>query len=241
MEIEPRARPFLRERDRGQVEHPPSARLVASMGRRSSPRAHHEARARRLWNVVVQPRASSQEAECGDSARGDHAEAVAALQGLAQVSIFEPHTDIIRKDRRATYYGHKVTLSTGRSGSLQPPRAQPGTSALSRPCSRRDGTPDRVAFDGGFASKNNLHEIKNAGTKQVCFSKPAGVPIEEMTTTAGIRRTLKRFRAGMEAGLSFLKRSFGRDRVTRGLGCRTSAPTSGAPPSRTTSSSSPGR
>ena len=32
------------------------------------------------------------------------------------VSIFEPHTDIIRKDRRDTYLGHKVTLSTGRSG-----------------------------------------------------------------------------------------------------------------------------
>lgn len=32
------------------------------------------------------------------------------------VNLFEPHTDILRKDRRATYFGHKVTLSTGRSG-----------------------------------------------------------------------------------------------------------------------------
>ncbi len=32
------------------------------------------------------------------------------------VSIFEPHTDIIRKDRRDTYYGHKVTLTGGVSG-----------------------------------------------------------------------------------------------------------------------------
>ena len=32
------------------------------------------------------------------------------------VSIFEPHTDIIRKDRRDTYYGHKICLTSGPSG-----------------------------------------------------------------------------------------------------------------------------
>ena len=31
------------------------------------------------------------------------------------VSIFEEHTDIIVKDRRDVYYGHKVCLSTGAS------------------------------------------------------------------------------------------------------------------------------
>ena len=31
------------------------------------------------------------------------------------VSIFEPHTDIIVKDRRDTYYGHKVCLCVGAS------------------------------------------------------------------------------------------------------------------------------
>jgi IS5 family transposase len=35
-----------------------------------------------------------------------------------------------------------------------------------------------------------------------------------MTTTSRIRRVLKRFRAGIEAGISFLKRSFGWARVT---------------------------
>ena len=32
------------------------------------------------------------------------------------VSLFEPHTDIIGKGGRATEYGHKINLSTGRSG-----------------------------------------------------------------------------------------------------------------------------
>jgi transposase, IS5 family len=33
------------------------------------------------------------------------------------VSIFEPHADIIVKDRRETYYGHKICLSGGRPTS----------------------------------------------------------------------------------------------------------------------------
>ena len=34
------------------------------------------------------------------------------------VSIFEPHTDIIRKDRRETFYGHKICLTSGRSNLI---------------------------------------------------------------------------------------------------------------------------
>jgi transposase, IS5 family len=34
------------------------------------------------------------------------------------VSLFEPHTDIIVKDRRETYYGHKITLTGGASGLI---------------------------------------------------------------------------------------------------------------------------
>jgi transposase, IS5 family len=138
------------------------------------------------------------------------------------VSIFEPHTDIIRKDRRETHYGHKVTLSTGRSGlvlDLVVEDGNPADSTLAVRSTERHAAifgsaPQRVAFDGGFASKKNLEQIKSAGTVEVCFSKPAGVPVEQMTTSLGIRRTLKRFRAGIEAGISFLKRSFGWARVT---------------------------
>ena len=146
--------------------------------------------------------------------------------GEKLVSIFEPHTDIIRKNRRETHYGHKVTLSTGRSGlvlDVVVEDGNPADSTLAIRSTQRHtelfGTPpERAAFDGGFASRNNLREIKAAGTTEVCFSKPAGVPLDEMTTTPSIRRVLKRFRAGIEAGISFLKRSFGWSRVTwRGL------------------------
>jgi IS5 family transposase len=138
------------------------------------------------------------------------------------VSIFEPHTDIIRKDRRNTYYGHKVTLSTGRSGLVldaviekgNPADATLAVRAVQRHAAVFGVAPERAAFDGGFASKKNLEEIKKEGTSQVCFSKPCGIPLEEMTTTSRIRRTLKRFRAGIEAGISFMKRSFGCRRVS---------------------------
>ncbi len=138
------------------------------------------------------------------------------------VSIFEPHTDIIRKDRRDTYYGHKVTLSTGRSGLVldvvvedgNPADATLAVRATKRHIDLFGSAPSRAAFDGGFASRQNLVDIKGAGTTEVCFSKPAGVPVDEMTTTSRIRNTLKRFRAGIEAGISFLKRSFGWTRAT---------------------------
>lgn len=138
------------------------------------------------------------------------------------VSIFEPHTDIIKKDRRNTHYGHKVTLSTGRSGLVLDVVVEKGNPADSTLALRAvdhhaqlfGKAPERVAFDGGFASIHNLHEIKKAGSLEVSFSKPSGVPLDEMTTTARIRKNLKRFRAGIEAGISFLKRSFGWDRVT---------------------------
>jgi len=41
---------------------------------------------------------------------------VSASEKIA--SIFEPHTEIIVKDRRDTHYGHKLTVSAGSSGLI---------------------------------------------------------------------------------------------------------------------------
>jgi len=138
------------------------------------------------------------------------------------VSIFEPHTDIIRKDRRDTFYGHKVTLSTGKSSLVLDvviEAGNPADSTLAVRAAQRHAAlfgdvPSHAAFDGGFASRQNLIDIKSAGSTEVCFSKPAGVPVQEMTTTPRVRRVLKNFRAGIEAGISFLKRSFGWTRAS---------------------------
>jgi IS5 family transposase len=147
-------------------------------------------------------------------------ESVPASEKL--VSIFEPHTDIIVKDRRDTHYGHKVALSTGKSGivlDLVIEKGNPADSTLTVRSAERHAAifgepPERAAFDGGFASKANLEALKVSGTREACFSKPAGVPIDEQTSTPRVRRILKRFRAGIEATISFLKRSFGLSRCT---------------------------
>jgi transposase, IS5 family len=147
-------------------------------------------------------------------------ESVPASEKL--VSLFEPHTDIIVKDRRDTHYGHKVTLSTGRSGivlDLVIEKGNPADATLTVRSAERHATlfgepPQRAAFDGGFASKKNLQMLQAAGTREACFSKPAGVPLDEQTSTLRMRRILKRFRAGIEATISFLKRSFGLSRCT---------------------------
>jgi len=147
-------------------------------------------------------------------------ESVPASEKL--VSLFEPHTDIIVKDRRDTHYGHKVTLSTGRSGlvlDLVIEKGNPADSTLTVRSAERHAAlfgqaPERAAFDGGFASRNNLTALQAAGTREACFSKPAGVPLDRQTSTPRVRRILKRFRAGIEATISFLKRSFGLSRCT---------------------------
>ena len=50
------------------------------------------------------------------------------------VSLFEPHTDIIRKGGRTTHYGHKINLSTGRSALVLDVVVEAGNPADSERC-----------------------------------------------------------------------------------------------------------
>jgi IS5 family transposase len=80
------------------------------------------------------------------------------------LSIFEPHTDIIVKDRRETLYGHKLCLTTGASGLVLDcviEKGNPADSALATTMIERQldiyrQAPRQATFDGGFASKDNL-------------------------------------------------------------------------------------
>jgi IS5 family transposase len=69
--------------------------------------------------------------------------------------------------------------------------------------------PQRAAFDGAFTSRENLRKLKEMGIKQVAFSKRRGIPIEEMCSSPAVYRRLRRFRAGVEGCISFLKRALG--------------------------------
>jgi IS5 family transposase len=142
------------------------------------------------------------------------------------VSIFEPHTDIIRKDNRNTFYGHKLYLSSGPSGLVtdcmvldgNPADATLAVDAVERHQEVFGKLPKQVAFDGGFASRANLDTIKARGVTDVAFAKGRGLEVSEMAKTSWVYRRLRNFRAGIEAGISFLKRAFGLGRCTwRGL------------------------
>lgn len=138
------------------------------------------------------------------------------------VSLFEPHTDIIKKDRRETFYGHKVCLMVGQSNLITDcliTRGNPADSTLVEDMLNRHDTiygryPLKVALDGGFASKNNLNFAKSRGIKDVCFGKRRGMKIEDMCRSSYVYKRLRRFRAGIESAISWLKRCFGFDRCT---------------------------
>jgi len=136
------------------------------------------------------------------------------------VSLFEPHADIIVKGGRRTHYGHKLNLSTGRSALVLDVVVEDGNPADSTRCLSMlerhrqlyGEPPQRAAFDGGYASRENLDEAKKLGVEHVMFHKKRGMEQTEMTRSAWIYRELRRFRAGVEAGISYLKRCFGLDR-----------------------------
>lgn len=136
------------------------------------------------------------------------------------VSIFEPHADIIRKDRRDTLYGHKVFLTAGASGLIvdciiergNPRDSDLGLTLMERAVKVLGRLPEQVVFDGGFSSRASLEAIKALGIRDVAFSKSPGIAIKEMVKRTKLYQGLRNFRAGIEGIISFLKRSFGWDR-----------------------------
>lgn len=142
--------------------------------------------------------------------------------GEKLVSIFEEHTDIIVKDRRDTFYGHKICLTTGRSTLVtdcvildgNPADATLAEQVIDRHIAIIGKAPNQVAFDGGFTSKANLEALKAKGVSDVSFSKARSLSVTDMVRSSWVYKKLRNFRAGIEATISFLKRSFGMDRCT---------------------------
>ena len=133
------------------------------------------------------------------------------------VSLFEPHTDIIVKGQREVQYGHKLTLSSGASGLVLDVIVEDGNPAdsvclmplLQRHISHYGQAPRDLAADGGYASAANLADAKSLGVAHVAFHKPVGLTVEAMTGDRWLYNKLRRFRAGIEAMISYLKRCFG--------------------------------
>ena len=132
-----------------------------------------------------------------------HGEAVAANEKI--VSLFEPHADIIVKGGREVQYGHKLNLTTGRSGLIldlvieagNPADSERFSPMLERHIAFYGEAPRQTAADGGFASRDNLAQAKALGVRDAAFHKKAGLRIMDMVTSNWVYRKLRNFRAGI--------------------------------------------
>ena len=152
-------------------------------------------------------------------------EVVAASEKI--VSLFEPHADIIVKGSRDVEYGHKLNLTTGKTGLILDLVIEAGNPAdserflpmLERHIAFYGEAPRQAAADGGFASRHNLSQAKTRGVHDMAFHKKVGLRIEDMVKSSWVYRKLRNFRAGIESDISCLKRAYGLARCTwRGLG-----------------------
>lgn len=137
------------------------------------------------------------------------------------LSIFEEHTDIIKKGGREPVFGHKIYLTTGATSlvlNCDVKRGNPADSSQFRPLleAHHDlfgSYPRQMAADRGFYSGPNLKWAKER-VQDVAFDRKAGAKISEMARSTWIYKQLTRFRAGIEGCISWLKRVFGLDRCT---------------------------
>jgi len=133
------------------------------------------------------------------------------------VSLFESHTDIIVKGFRDVQYGHKINLSSERSGFityLSIEKGNPADSSLFMPVldfhrSKLHRLPHSVVADGGYASQENVTKGRGLGVKRVVFHKPVGLSLHAMGVKSKTFTRLRHFRAGVEGNISELKRAFG--------------------------------
>jgi len=146
--------------------------------------------------------------------------------GEKLVSLFELHADIIVKGGREVQYGHKLNLTTGKSGLIldvvietgNPADAERFLPMLDRHIARAGAPPRQTAADGAYASRANLTAAKDRGVTDVAFHKKCGIAVAEMVKSPRVYRRLRNFRAGIEAAISCFKRAYGAARCTwRGL------------------------
>lgn len=130
-------------------------------------------------------------------------------------SIFERHTDIIVKGSRDIVFGHKINLTSGKSNLILDcyfERGNPADTKLYAPTLDRvinnyDKVPRDSAVDGGFASKENIKYSIEKGITNVVFNKVVG-SMQNVTSSCNMETRLKKWRSGIEANISNLKRGF---------------------------------
>lgn len=140
-------------------------------------------------------------------------EKVASDQKL--FSIYELHTDIIIKGSREVQFGHKVNLGTGKSNLIldcQVLKGNPSDSslyqaAIDRVVEAYGIIPRDSVTDGGYASIANMDYAKDKGIANIVFNKIVG-SLKNVASSKNMETRLKKWRSGIEAVISNLKRGF---------------------------------
>jgi len=136
-------------------------------------------------------------------------------------SIYELHTDIIVKGRRECKFGHKVDIGTGKSNMILTCTIlgeNKNDGELFRPTidrvKREYGiTPESVVTDGGYASLKNREYAVKEGIKNVVFNKITR-SMKNIVSGEEVELKLKKWRSGIEAVISNLKRGYKLRRCT---------------------------
>lgn len=134
-------------------------------------------------------------------------------------SIYEPHTDIIMKGSRNPVFGHKINLVTGKSNLILDAEILRGNpndrtlyqSTMNRVIETYGKVPRDYATDGGFACKENSEHGQLRGVTNVVFNKIMGT-LKNIASSSAMETQLKKWRSGIEAVISNLKRGF---KITR--------------------------
>jgi transposase, IS5 family len=136
------------------------------------------------------------------------------------VSLFEPHTAVIRRGNVAVdaEFGRKLLLDEVDGGLVtryavlegNPPDAPQLTDSLAHHVERFAHPPDVLAADRAFHTSANERQATEAGVRCVALPKPGAQSARRRAweRRPAFRRA-HRFRAGVEGRISLLKRRFG--------------------------------
>jgi IS5 family transposase len=130
-------------------------------------------------------------------------------------SIFEDHTDIVVKGGREVEFGHKVNLAGGRSNLILDCRILDGNPAdaaiygevIDRIHENYGVIPRDIVTDGGYASTANARIAQEKGIINIVFNKIKG-SLKNIVRSKNMETRLKKWRSGIEAVISNLKRGY---------------------------------
>jgi len=143
--------------------------------------------------------------------------------GQKLVSLFEPHTDIIRrgKPNQDTEFGHKLWLGEVEGGFISqcqvldgnPPDSAQWQPGLERHVEQFGRPPRQASADRGVSSADNEAYAQRLGIERIILPQPgANSEVRCRHERQGRFRRGRHFHAGIEGRISVISRKHGMDR-----------------------------